>query len=72
MPARKKYSKKLKKGIDSGRDIWYNPIRCQANDNAILENDTENEKQENSRFGKELRYCSCLERWRASGMDGKD
>ena len=39
---------------------------------AILENDTENEKQENSRFGKELRYCSCSGRWRVTGMNGKD
>ena len=39
---------------------------------AILENDTENEKQENSRFGKELRYCLCSGRWRVAGMNGKD
>lgn len=39
---------------------------------AILENDTENEKQENSRFGKELRNCLCSGRWRVTGMNGKD
>ena len=39
---------------------------------AILENDTENEKQENSRFGKELRNCLCSGRWRALRMNGKD